>query len=509
MADRTPIDHDHPRSRFRWSLVSIAWTIFAILLATVIAAVITRAILMERYQAELAQVRAEIKAAGLPTTIEEIIPKPVPEAEDAAPLWYQVFGIMTAGTFSTAKRARITTAKSIEAMLEDSYDTADKSNKRSRKDLPTPEEAVLFLARQDAVSELWSLAAEASRRPYCRFQREWSAGAYARMPELTHMLSLGKLLIWRAHCQFALNQDEAALQTLAILAGAARHFRQGPLTTSSLIGRGLDGMVVGEIQRILAIRLMRIPSEARASVLPLVDNRENLVLMCDGERILSGGWLFEQLENGKADLSDVVKMSDMLGGGSAGSWWNTAVWWVRDSWFGTPFIVHDHAAFLTMMTQSRKEIQETGSWPGVNLDQQSGTSVSTSVSHLCCGNGVSPMCLTPVTTVLSSGWNFVTRPDRELLLLDIQCRFSLALTEVAQRDGQYPNDPQVAGIPIPPGLTYTRDGDRAIVGFDADMAKQCSIPPMSLVPETDKAKESQRKRFLWYLAAPNQGRSSP
>ncbi len=509
MADRAPIDHDQPRARFRWSVVSIAWTIFVILLVTVIAAVITRSILMDRYQAELAQVRAEIKAAGLPTTIEEIIPKPVPEAEDAAPLWYQVFGIMTAGTFSTAKRARITTAKSIEAMLEDSNEPAEKANKRTRKDLPSPEDAALFLARQDAVPELWSLAAEASRRPYCRFHRDWTTGAYVHMPETSQVTMLGKLLIWRARCQFALNQDESAMQTLVILPGAARHFRNEPQLISSLIGRALDGRVRGELQRILEIRLVRIPNDIHESVLSLADDRGSRLLACDGERIILGDWAFEQIESDKVKLSGIVKMSDFLGGGSVEHWWNEAVWWVRDSWFGKPLIYHDHAAFLRLMMQYRKTIQESGSRSGENPGLQSGSTVSTSGPHLCCGNAVSPMCITPVTSTLSSGWISVMRLDQKETLLNTQCRFSLALAAVAHREGQFPTDPQAIGILIPPGLTYIRDGDRAIIGFDADMAKQCNIPPMSLIPETDKSKESTRKRFLWYLAAPNQGKSSP
>jgi len=119
-----------------------------------------------RYEAEV----AAIKAKGEPTTIEELIGDPIPDAENGAPIYEKVFALMDSGRYDAPRKA----------LEEFAYSAS-------------PDPQLQAKARQalTQMQPVLDLVEEAASRPKCRFSEDRSL---MLSPENARLRSIARLI---------------------------------------------------------------------------------------------------------------------------------------------------------------------------------------------------------------------------------------------------------------------------------------------------------------------------
>lgn len=169
-------------------------TLAGLLLAVSLAVHLSAGLVTGR-QLDLALRRA--RAAGLPTTLAEIIPPALPEAENAATLYRPAF------------EAAEALEKILRADWDDlpfvGYEPADElagAHLTAAADLLAGEEFATLYALTDAAAAL----------PYCRFDVAWEDGYYVPpLPHLSQLRCLARLVALRTHVLARLGDYPAAL----------------------------------------------------------------------------------------------------------------------------------------------------------------------------------------------------------------------------------------------------------------------------------------------------------
>jgi hypothetical protein len=177
-----------------------------------------------KWSRELDRRLRALRAAGQPMQAGEVACGPVPEAQNAAVLYQQVFRV----SFTTGIEANtpLIVGMSVdEARAMTAYVATGDPHKQATvtKTLARPE-----------VQEALRIFDQGSQRPYCAFPVNWSDGPHAAMPHLEKFRAAALLIAAQARWLSRHGRREEALHWLAVGLRMARHAGMEPTRLSGL-----------------------------------------------------------------------------------------------------------------------------------------------------------------------------------------------------------------------------------------------------------------------------------
>ena len=261
-------------------------------LLLVVACAAVDGILAARYGAQVQQELQRLKAAGKPLKGMDLAPPPVPDDQNAAPLYLKAAEIEKPheGQPSGASMPGIPGAPPAPSGPRVvGYDEADWDNPAEMGELAR-------WLQQDR--EALELMREATARPQCRFDTQWQSVVGVAFPHYAKMRSLARFEnAAAAVASFQGNQAEA-LDRLRIGLVASRRASDAPLLIPLLVGAAMDAMVMRSAEYVVSRGpLPEDKARQLAEELSRVDYRQVLVKAFRGERVC-GLECFEMVKNG-------------------------------------------------------------------------------------------------------------------------------------------------------------------------------------------------------------------
>ena len=184
----------------------------------------------QRSARELAQVKAQIRAAGLPLEARDLA-RPLPQDEgNAAPLYVKLNNFYTAHPLTGTDR-----------ILDDML----------RVRMPTAPEREQLRQAVRHQKELFQRVHEAANRPSCNFNRNYSQGASLLLPEYSRMRAGVRALTAESTLLLADGKPIDAAQNQALGFKIAQHAATDPILIANLVGVALDAITLRGMEKIL------------------------------------------------------------------------------------------------------------------------------------------------------------------------------------------------------------------------------------------------------------------
>ncbi len=156
---------------------------------------------------------AALKAAGVPISWKEVVPKPVPDAENAAKLYLQAVALIKQRDEANKK----TTPAGAERV--ERYDSKDWKD-------PARMAVVARYVAEDA--DALAVVREATARPYCWFDLDWSSPPQTLFPHLARMRDLVRFVGSAAVVASMQGRQGEALDDLRMMFVMGRHVSPEP-----------------------------------------------------------------------------------------------------------------------------------------------------------------------------------------------------------------------------------------------------------------------------------------
>jgi len=204
-------------------LAAIPWTYFNI-----------------KWGRELEATLAELKAQGMPLTLAEAAPKPVPDSQNAARLYQRVFQV----DFDSGKfEGKMGGLSDEEQVVFGSY-----LKERSFR----LEHQVDALVAQREVQEALDIFRRGSQRPYSVFPVNWEDGPAALFPHLTKFRTAS----WMLSAQALLLADEGrvdeALDWCRVSLRMSEHVAEEPILIAELVGIRMQAVTLDAVEQIVS-----------------------------------------------------------------------------------------------------------------------------------------------------------------------------------------------------------------------------------------------------------------
>ncbi|MDD4869875.1 MAG: hypothetical protein PHR77_04885 [Kiritimatiellae bacterium] len=219
---------------------------------------------------KLSNAYAALKKSGRPMTAEEIIPKQVPDKDNASLLYKSAVLLLKSG--------------------------GDFWKEVTPDEFPgTNHDAVIkFLADKKVVTAL-DLIKEAADKPACRYDLDYAKGPSMLLPHVSELRSIARLLAVRAKIEAERGDYENAWKTIVIGYKTADALRNEPILISQLV-RAVMFRIIDQVTHDLVN--VSPPSDIQAEViiniLKAFTDDEMMNRTMDSERILMGEWCFKQ-----------------------------------------------------------------------------------------------------------------------------------------------------------------------------------------------------------------------
>jgi hypothetical protein len=289
---------------------------------------------------QLRRAYAALARDGRPMRTADIIPPEVPDAENAA-LLYESAALLLQATPAPQKE----NLRGYLADLSARYTgSAPDPNVRAR---------LQELFQQPTVAQALSIVTEATRRPVCRFDYDYEAGPFLKMPDLGLTRDLARVLAARACLQAETGEPNAAWDTVQSLLVLSDARRTEPLLISQLVRLATIGLSCRTIQR-LCETTTPTPERYRGLIRGLAtldDGPGPLVLASDGERLLQGEATFA--------LSRDQLYEGLLQYDSSRGYSPEIIHRLRYRWITfRPNFLGDHADFLRLMRRHTQILEE-------------------------------------------------------------------------------------------------------------------------------------------------------
>ena len=386
-------------------LAAIPWTYFNI-----------------KYGGELEAELARIKAAGEPVTLAEVVPKPVPDEQNAAVLYQKVFNVSFEGGPRPAQEepARDTPRRGFNDMPE-WYEKALVDYFKGKQG--SVEAQVRQVFEDPVVRKRLEILRRASERPYCVFPINWQDGWDALLPHLATFRQATRYVTGKMLITAADGDVDGALAWGRVGLRMSEHAAQEPTLVGQLVGTAMRTIVLVGAERMLsdATPSMAAAAETERHVAGL-DASAGYVRAMQAERGL-GRWAFtEGVRRGARGIWAVIGDGPSPGDGAR------VPLWVRlyVGPLGAPVRSFDELQYLAYMREvleiSRKPFREVGD----TLD-------------LAARQFVLPIYRPdPLTRVLCPAFGrMLLKRDLAIAQLDIS-RLALALKAYKHRNGVYP-----------------------------------------------------------------------
>ena len=369
-----------------------------------------------RERSRLHAVEARIRAEGLATTPAEALPPAVAPGDNAAPLLEQAASqleILKEGGFEVSIPG--SGVKAIDPLLFDEEKLGELKAK-----MASPE-----------VQSVLELLREASAKPACRFERDYSRGMFMELGGVTALLQGAKLLALSARLQAMEKNATGAMEDVLAITRLAGFGLEEPLVLGWLVGvtadeigiRAGDG-IFGEISRITCppTNLGNLNNGDPCSG----SSRELGAL--DAERVFFTGWVFQTIYRRQHSLAHVITASMFNEPAQPSMEWRLMFWAYEYPLY--PLMLADHRAFLESMLALRERILGSADLPAEDTDI---------VDHIPSGALLTRMALPGLAKL---------RPRLDEYEAELQvAQVGLALEEWRARHADYPATLEELGLP--------------------------------------------------------------
>ncbi|MBU0534229.1 MAG: hypothetical protein KJ887_05500 [Candidatus Omnitrophica bacterium] len=285
---------------------------------------------------------AELKVQGMPMTIAEIVPLPVPDEENAALLYNKAFILMTTaegGTPYIPNKERGTKNNVIKTITDvKSFSDISEWTDEQRNEIPQ-------LINSRDMQYIYELLEEGSQKPKCNFNRNYEDGLGMRFPDLEYMRDTERLLCAKALLQAESGNTGKAFDTLIVGLKISNHLKDGLTLIEQLIRIACDGIIIECIESISDSKGIS-PEKANLIMNELSTHEgiEPFIKCMDGER-LYGILVFEQISKGE------ISLRDMMGKIHGELQENALVFSLFNILYYRPIMKKDFAYYLTVLSK--------------------------------------------------------------------------------------------------------------------------------------------------------------
>jgi hypothetical protein len=290
--------------------------------------------------AKLRHAYAAIEKAGRPMDRGDVIPKRIPDSENAAPLYESAILYLGAQPIETERwRNRLDPKKSLLEYL------GELSEKFMVEDLP-PDKQDEFqqLIRRDSVTLAMSIVEQAAQRRSCRFDHDYDAGLNILLTHLGKMRNLARILAAKGLLEAQTGSPESAWDKVPTQLKLADGLLNEPLIVSQLVRIRMIERACRTIRKLYEIAP---PTEQQsrdiADLLEAYDSIQPMVRAIDGERVLLDEWVFNLPKKRLLNEDDII-------GSSFGFFKIFKIYF-------KPTFLADHAAYLRMSLEFAKRIE--------------------------------------------------------------------------------------------------------------------------------------------------------
>ncbi len=203
-----------------------------VVLLILIALAATDGLLAARYGDQVQQKLRQLRAAGKPLTGTELAPPPVPDAENAAPLYLKAADIVEPhdGQPAGGSAPGSTSASRVVGYSEADWDS------------PTEMATLARLVREDRAA--MDLARQATARPKCRFDVQWQSLSTAIFPHGRKVRLLTRFESAAAAVASHQGNQAEALDRLRMGFVASRRASEDPVLTMLLLANAMDAALL-------------------------------------------------------------------------------------------------------------------------------------------------------------------------------------------------------------------------------------------------------------------------
>lgn len=179
---------------------------------------------------ELAQVKAQVRAAGLPLEPRDLARPLPPDYQNAAPLYVQLNGYLAANPLTGGDR-----------ILDDV---------RSVK-MPTAQEHEQLRQAVQHRQDILQRVHRAAKLPFCAFNRNYAQGASLMLPEYARMRAGVRMLTAESTLLLADGKPLDAIQNQTQGFHMAQHAEADPIIIANLVAIALDAITLRGMERVL------------------------------------------------------------------------------------------------------------------------------------------------------------------------------------------------------------------------------------------------------------------
>lgn len=267
---------------------------------------------------------AQIADSGAPISMKQVAPPPVPEEQNAAPLYQKAFDALEA---SGGNHELVTSLPSDSLHI------------------PAPQ----WATAKRIVSQnqgTYALLQTASQRPYCRFPVDWEQGGAALFPQLKGMRACTRFLRFRAMVMSQAGKVQKALDSVQLGLLISDSLSSEPSLLARLVEYALIGLPLTGLQVVLSHHQITPRAGHQLFVdLGQLELREPFTRAMEAEQAW-GIWLFEKSSRSP---SAAVRALGWITPGEEPSRSKIILAWLYGSYLGQPVQKRDKLLFLELM----------------------------------------------------------------------------------------------------------------------------------------------------------------
>ncbi len=360
-----------------------------------------------KWGGELSRELEAWQAKGLPLSLSEVIPQPVPDSENAAPIYLSVFHVSFDPDDQPSPQRNL-------AGLSDEEEDLIHYYRRGKDRAANIARVRAILSRPEVVRALQTLK-RASQRKKSVFPVKWEEGFAALSAHLARFRHGARLVAANALILAETGHVDEALDWCLIGLRMADHAAMDPRLMGQLVATAVRNMTLDALEEIISDR--PVPArvgQALQQHLQGIDLYKSYTRAITFEAVL-GHSVFLEFRTEPDNLRNLM-FPDLDDGQLLGR--------LYFSWVGRPLHKSDEARYLRIM---RGQIQAAESpWAQIK-----GTNDAVNGQLREAPPALLSAVLVPVVAALAS------KRDREAARLDL-CRIALALKAYKQQHGRYP-----------------------------------------------------------------------
>ncbi len=244
----------------------------------------------------------EAEEAGIKLKIEEIIPPPVPDKENAALIYQEAFVLIDKLKEKYKDEWEYMPYESKNKVLEEL--TVEQKNNITK----------LLLEDKDFV-EFYSLIEEAVNSPKCRFDLNYEEGPAMLLPHLQKMRRLAQLVAARTYILTEENRYKEAWESFLVGIKIGESLKDEPLLISQLVRIALNGIAAASFQPIISVSTEDISIKDYQNLISEIDRKENkLTKGLEADLAFEGTFVYKKLLKGNVkELYGFLGPSEGLG----------------------------------------------------------------------------------------------------------------------------------------------------------------------------------------------------